>query len=79
MNVRFPSSCNGPGFAFSLCAQASPWRDEDLARAIHKLLNQEAHERAFWHQLQVALRQTGRQAERERDRETEEWMDGFVE
>jgi len=33
--------------------KASPWRDEDLARAIHKLLHQEAHERSFWHQLQV--------------------------
>jgi ribosomal protein L17 len=31
----------------------NPWRDEDMAKAMHKLLNQESHQKAFWHQLQV--------------------------
>lgn len=33
--------------------RTNPWRDEDMAKAIYKLLNQEAHEKAFWHHLQV--------------------------
>jgi len=35
--------------------RTNPWRDEDLARAIHKLLLQDDHEKKFWHELQVAF------------------------
>ena len=32
--------------------RTNPWRDEDMAKAIYKLLSQAAHDKAFWHQLQ---------------------------
>ncbi len=33
--------------------RTNPWRDECMAKAMYKLLKQETHEKAFWHQLQV--------------------------
>lgn len=33
--------------------RTNPWRDEDMAKAIYKLLKQESHQKAFWHHLQV--------------------------
>ena len=33
--------------------RTNPWRDECMAKAMFKLLKQETHEKAFWHQLQV--------------------------
>jgi trehalose-6-phosphate synthase len=33
--------------------RTNPWRDECTAKAIHKLLMQEPHEKKFWQQLQV--------------------------
>lgn len=32
--------------------RSNPWRDEDLGRAIYKLLVQEEREKGFWHRLQ---------------------------
>jgi len=33
--------------------RTNPWRDEDLARAIYRLLLQPNHEKEYWHQLQM--------------------------
>lgn len=33
--------------------RTNPWRDECMAKAIHDLLSQQSHQKAFWHQLQV--------------------------
>lgn len=35
--------------------RTNPWRDEDMAKAIHKLLLVEEHQKEYWHQLQVCM------------------------